>query len=495
MLARSTAWRQGLGRAWTKATSISMHAALADQQVGRLDVAVGQPGVPQLADDAEPVVDHLLVDLGLAELGGAGEELGDQQVLPLGGQLHEPERGRAGKAGPMHQRQRVVLLLDQAADGVERLLVLQPAVQQLPAQLVPAVRAQVAEGVQLAEELGRGIAGHGDPQGGGAGRAGEAERLDLGDLQPELVLEPAPDGLAAGPADVQVGAAAPPVADREDLVGREPAVGQQRDGDPEGRPDDHVGGAVGAKGHPAEGGQRDQRRHHPLAGVAPAALGHQRVQDRDQPDGEEGDVQGRHGPAAPALMDLGPERPRPLGDGAEDGQADVGQQVDQQQPDDQVPEPAKDQQRDDQPVGDAVQHPPGADGGQPAHHRLEAGQVHPAQPADHGGVEDGHVDGEAPQAAREDPDGRHDQHQRDHQPPDPAGLEVVGQRRRLPGRPPAQRPCRGVGMGPGGPGGPFGWRVHQALPQTSLARHQASQAEGPSALPRPVVKAPGRLSR
>ena len=52
-----------------------------------------------------------------------------------------------------------------------------------------------------------------------------------------------------------------------------------------------------------------------------------------------------------------------------------------------------------------------------------------------------------------------------------------------------------VGMGPGGPGGPFGWRVHQALPQTSLARHQASQAEGPSALPRPVVKAPGRLSR
>jgi hypothetical protein len=33
---------------------------VADQQVGRLDVAVGQPGVPQLADDAEAVVDRLV---------------------------------------------------------------------------------------------------------------------------------------------------------------------------------------------------------------------------------------------------------------------------------------------------------------------------------------------------------------------------------------------------------------------------------------------------
>jgi hypothetical protein len=31
----------------------------------------------------EAVVDHLGVDGGLAQLGGAGEELGDQQVLPL----------------------------------------------------------------------------------------------------------------------------------------------------------------------------------------------------------------------------------------------------------------------------------------------------------------------------------------------------------------------------------------------------------------------------
>jgi hypothetical protein len=63
---------------------------VADQQVGRLDVAVGQAGVPQLADDPQAVVDDLVVDLGLAQLGRAVEELGDQQVLTLGGQLHDP---------------------------------------------------------------------------------------------------------------------------------------------------------------------------------------------------------------------------------------------------------------------------------------------------------------------------------------------------------------------------------------------------------------------
>ena len=170
---------------------------------------MGQPGVPQLADDPQAVVDHLGVDLGLAQLGGAVEELGDQQVLPLGGELDEPERGRAGQPGPLHQRQRVVLLLDQPADGVERLLVLQPAVQQLPAQLVPAVRAQVAAGVQLAEQVGGRVALDGDAQRGGAGRAGQPERLDLLDEEAELLFEAPPDRRPSWAADIQVGAAAP----------------------------------------------------------------------------------------------------------------------------------------------------------------------------------------------------------------------------------------------------------------------------------------------
>jgi hypothetical protein len=97
------------------------HAAVTDQQVGRLDVAVGQAGVPQLADDRQAIVDHLLVDLGLAELGGAGEELGDQQILPFRGQLDHPVGRRRGQARVAQQPQRVVLLLDQPTDGVERL--------------------------------------------------------------------------------------------------------------------------------------------------------------------------------------------------------------------------------------------------------------------------------------------------------------------------------------------------------------------------------------
>jgi len=101
--------------------------------------------------------------------------------------------------------QGVVLLLDQPAHGVERLFVLQAAVEQLPAQLVPAVGAQVAAGVQLAEQDGRRVAGDLDAQRGGAGRAGQAERLDLLDLQAELVGQGPADGLTTGPADVQVG--------------------------------------------------------------------------------------------------------------------------------------------------------------------------------------------------------------------------------------------------------------------------------------------------
>jgi hypothetical protein len=75
-------------------------AAVTDQQVGRLDVAVGQAGVPQLADDAEAVVDHLVVDLGLTKLGGAGEELGDQQVLGMVTPRATPTSTSAGPSAP-----------------------------------------------------------------------------------------------------------------------------------------------------------------------------------------------------------------------------------------------------------------------------------------------------------------------------------------------------------------------------------------------------------
>ena len=63
-------------------------------QVGRLDVAVGEAGVPEPADEREALVDDLVVDLGVADLDGAVEELGDEQVLALGRQLDDAERRR-----------------------------------------------------------------------------------------------------------------------------------------------------------------------------------------------------------------------------------------------------------------------------------------------------------------------------------------------------------------------------------------------------------------
>src|SRR3712207_7244376 len=51
-------------------------------------------------------------------------------LLALRRELNEPVRRGAGQTGPLHQRQRVVLLLDQPPHRVERLLVLQPPVHQ-----------------------------------------------------------------------------------------------------------------------------------------------------------------------------------------------------------------------------------------------------------------------------------------------------------------------------------------------------------------------------
>jgi hypothetical protein len=77
----------------------------------------------------EAVVDHPLVDLRVAELGGAGEELGDQQVLAFGGELDHAVGSGGGQAGVAAQPQGVVLLLDEAPHGVEGLFVLEASVE------------------------------------------------------------------------------------------------------------------------------------------------------------------------------------------------------------------------------------------------------------------------------------------------------------------------------------------------------------------------------
>jgi hypothetical protein len=74
--------------------------AVPHHQVRRLDVAVGEPGVPQQPHEMQPFVDQSVVDSGcLAELRRIFEELGDQQVLPLRRQFDEAVRLRAGQTG------------------------------------------------------------------------------------------------------------------------------------------------------------------------------------------------------------------------------------------------------------------------------------------------------------------------------------------------------------------------------------------------------------
>ena len=154
MLARSTACRHGDGPHLGEGGVDELDLAVEHHQVGRLDVAVRDAGLPQPAHDQQALVDHRLVHLGLADLDSAPvEELGDQQVLPLRGDLHDAVRLRHRQPGRLHQPQHVVLVLDQPADRVERLLVLQPAVEQGAAELVPAVRAQVGDRVELREQV------------------------------------------------------------------------------------------------------------------------------------------------------------------------------------------------------------------------------------------------------------------------------------------------------------------------------------------------------
>ncbi|MGD0937947.1 MAG: hypothetical protein ABR922_25680 [Streptosporangiaceae bacterium] len=61
----------------------------ADHEVARLDVAVGDPRVPQRADQQQSLADQLVVEVGAADFHRAVEVLGDQQVLPFGGDLHD----------------------------------------------------------------------------------------------------------------------------------------------------------------------------------------------------------------------------------------------------------------------------------------------------------------------------------------------------------------------------------------------------------------------
>ena len=107
------------------------------------------------------------------------------------------------------RRSGVVLVLDEPAHGLERRLVLEPAVEDGPAELVPAVGPDVVHRVELGEQVRVGVAGDAEPQRGRAARPVEADRLDVEHREAELVLHRLADGLAAPTADIEVGGLAP----------------------------------------------------------------------------------------------------------------------------------------------------------------------------------------------------------------------------------------------------------------------------------------------
>src|SRR4029077_8846703 len=141
---------------------------------------------------------------GVTQFHRTGEELGEQQVLPVRREFHEAVRLRARQPGGLAQAQRIVLLLDQAADASERLLILEPAIQQLPAELVPAVRAHVRTRIELAEQVSARLAGPPQPHRAGPAGTGQPERLDAGDLDVHLVFQRASDRLTTGAAEVKL---------------------------------------------------------------------------------------------------------------------------------------------------------------------------------------------------------------------------------------------------------------------------------------------------
>ena len=111
MLARSTAWRQGLKPDLGEEHVDQVDPAVADQQVGRLDVAVGEAG-DQPADDAQPVVDDGLVDL--LQVADLRESSKNSKVIRYSrsGVISTIPKGW-GCPGPVEQPQGVVLLLDE----------------------------------------------------------------------------------------------------------------------------------------------------------------------------------------------------------------------------------------------------------------------------------------------------------------------------------------------------------------------------------------------
>ena len=321
--------------------------AVADQQVGRFDVTVGQPRVPHPADDQQPVVNDRIAGVGVTQLHRTGEELGEQQVLPVRREFHKAVRLRARQPGGPAQAQRIVLLLDQPPDALERLLILEPAIQQLPAGLVPAVRAHVRTRIQLAEQVSARRPGPPQPHRAGPAGTGQPERLDAGHLDAHLVFQRASDRLTAGAAEVKMRTMRTAVNHRERLPRGEQPQPQQRHGHTQHGAEQHIGRCVHTQPHPGQANHRDDHDRGPAAAAPPPAGRHQRIQRAGQHRAHRRDLNRRHRKATPAELDQHAERQRPVHDKQDDRRQQHEHLVADHQHQ-QMPQPAEHDQRQQQ---------------------------------------------------------------------------------------------------------------------------------------------------
>ena len=194
-----------------------------------------------------------------------------------------PYEPRDPDAGVTEEPQRVVLQDDQPPDRADRRLVLELPVEDRASDPVPAIRADVRGRVDLPERPRPVLQGH--PQRGRPAGTFQAERLDLGDHQAELVAHRAHDGVAALASQVEVcRVAAPAERHGEHVLGYQPAERDLRD---RGRQDpavdarnEVVGGQVEAE-HDFERDEHVDAHAHPPTG-RPAR--HEDERHRDQRD-------------------------------------------------------------------------------------------------------------------------------------------------------------------------------------------------------------------
>ena len=301
MLARSTAWRHGVGRSSANATSMSRMWPSRTIRLAGL-----------MSRWARPASHRIRTRWSASSISASSTTASPSSTAPSrnsvtsmysrsGVSSTKPYDLGPGTPASRNDAQRVVLLLDQPTHGVERLLVLQPPVQQLATELVPAVRAQVGARVQLAEQVRRRRAFHPQAQRRRAGRPAQPDRLG--------------PRTRSGRADRRPPCGSPHRGRRRRRGGRfapgGTSPGTPRSGRSSGRRSPQsstpmrtamtiVARRVDAEMEAGQCDERDDDRDHPLQSIAQPPLRHQRVQGHDRQPGERQHLDRGHRPATPA---------------------------------------------------------------------------------------------------------------------------------------------------------------------------------------------------